>query len=357
VTRLTVVGNPDNRRVGLFRAAVRAAGWPEPTVVPWLSVLTRPSTVDIPGGSLVRIDSPGEDAEVDRLLRGAVEPARPGEIVGLAAWYRGFAEGLARVERLAGRATLVGDPAEILVMFDKRACHARLRAAGIPVPPALPPIGSYAELRAAMAAAGWSRVFVKPAHGSSASGVLALRVAGASVRATTPVEVEDGRLYNSLRVREYRDEPTIASIVDTLAPDGLHVERWYPKAAMRGRVLDLRVVVIGGRASHVVVRTSRSPMTNLHLGGQRGDLDAVRELAGPSYVDALGTCERVAGCFPGSLHVGVDLMFSPDWAHHAVAEVNAFGDLLPNLLVAGQDTYTAQLHELVKKGPLLCEKR
>jgi hypothetical protein len=98
-------------------------------------------------------------------------------------------------------------------------------------------------------------------------------------------------------------------------------------------------------------------MTNLHLGGQRGDLDAVREQAGPSYVDALETCERVAACFPGSLHVGVDLMFSPDWTHHAVAEVNAFGDLLPGLLVNGHDTYAAQVSWLVRKGPFLCTKR
>jgi hypothetical protein len=351
VTRLTVVGNPDNRRVGLFRASVLSAGWPEPTVVPWLTLLSQPSAVDIPADSLVRIDSPGEDAEVDRLLRGAAEPARPGELVGLAAWYRGFGQALERLERLAGPATLVPDPGDILVMFDKRACHARLLAAGIPVPPALPPVGSFEELRTAMASAGWSRVFVKPAHGSSASGVLALRVAGASVRATTSVELAGGRLYNSLRVREYRDPGQIASIVDTLAPDGLHVERWYPKAALGGRVLDLRVVVIGGRATHVVVRTSRSPMTNLHLGGQRGDLDAVRELAGPGYAEALETCERVAACFPGSLQVGVDLMFSPDWTHYAVAEVNAFGDLLPGLLVDGHDTYAAQLRALVKNGP------
>jgi hypothetical protein len=359
MTGLTVVGNPDNRRVALFRAAARATGWPEPTVVSWLSLLNGPSTVDFTDGALVRIDSPGEDAEVDRLLRGAAEPARPGEIVGLAAWYRGFGRALVRVEALARRATLLQDPAEILVMFDKRACHARLLSAGIPVPPTLPPVRSYVELRAAMADVGWSRVFVKPAHGSSASGVLAVRAAGPSIRATTSVEVEGGRLYNSLRVREYRDEATIACIVDALASDGLHVERWYPKAAWQGRRLDLRVVVIGGRATHVVVRTSLGPMTNLHLGGRRGDLDAVRTLAGQSYVDALETCERVAGCFPGSLHVGVDLMFSPDWAHHAVAEVNAFGDLLPGLLVESRDTYAQQLHALaaVKKGPFLCKRR
>lgn len=343
---LTVVGNPDNRRVSLFRAAARTAGWPEPTVVSWLDVLRGRSTVDFPAGSLVRIDSPGEDAEVDRLLRAADQPARPGEIVGLAAWYRGFGRALGRVAELARSARLVQDPAEILVMFDKRACHARLLAAGVPVPPALPPVRSYVELRQAMADAGWTRVFVKPAHGSSASGVLAIRAAGGLVRATTSVEPADGRLFNSLRVREYRDERTIASIVDALAPDGLHVERWYPKAAREGRLLDLRVVVIGGRASHVVVRTSRGPMTNLHLGGRRGDLEAVKTLAGRSYVDAMETCERVAGCFPASLHVGVDLMFSPDWSDHAVAEVNAFGDLLPGLLVDSRDTYAQQLHTL-----------
>src|SRR3954454_14356217 len=87
-------------------------------------------------------------------------------------------------------------------------------------------------------------------------------------------------------------------------------------------------------------------MTNLHLGGRRGDLEAVKALAGRSYVDAMETCERVAGCFPASLHVGVDLMFSADWSDHAVAEVNAFGDLLPGLLVDSRDTYAQQLHTL-----------
>jgi hypothetical protein len=349
VPPLAVVGNPDNRRVGLFRAAVRAAGWPEPAVVSWHSVLRGHAA--IAPGSLVRIDSPGEDAEVDRLLRGAVEPARPGELVGLADWYRGFARALVDLQRLAEGSRLLADPAEILVMFDKRACHAHLTTHGIPVPPALPPVASYVELRDRMAVAGWTRVFVKPAHGSSASGVVALRTNGSRVVATTSVEVEGGRRYNSLRVREYRDQRSIAAIVDALAPDGLHVERWYPKAALEGRVLDLRVVVIGGRPTHVVVRTSRGPMTNLHLGGRRGDLAAVRALAGPSYVDALETCARVAAAFPGCLQVGVDLMLSADWAHHAVAEVNAFGDLLPGLLVDGRDTYAEQLRVLGRREP------
>jgi len=357
VRGLAIIGNPENRRVSFFVAAVRAVDLPEPVVVPWLDVV-RGSDVRIPAGALVRLDSPGENAEVDRLLRRAAAPARHGELVGLAAWYAGFRAALDRVAELARSvgATLVQDPAEIVTMFDKRACHALLRDAGLPVPPALPAPSSYAELRAAMAEAGWRRVFVKPAYGSSAAGIIALRVHSGRVWATTPIEESGGRLFNSLRVREHHDEATVARLVDRLAPEGLHVERWFPKAALDGRVTDLRIVVIDGRPTHVVVRTSRTPMTNLHLGGRRGDLAALRTAAGEqAYGEAMRTCARVARCFPGSLHVGVDLMFSPDWRRHAVAEVNAFGDLLPGLVVDGRDTYAEQVAVLRRRYPAAAE--
>jgi hypothetical protein len=157
-------------------------------------------------------------------------------------------------------------------------------------------------------------------------------------------------LFNSLRVRRYRGEAEIATIIDALAPDGLHVERWFPKASLGDRVVDLRVVMVAGEPSHVVVRGGTSPMTNLHLGGVRGDLAALRAAAGPAYPAGLRTCRAVAACFPGSPQVGVDLMFAVDWRAHAVAEANAFGDLLPGLLVAGGDTYDAQLAALAGNG-------
>jgi hypothetical protein len=337
--RLAVVGNPGNRRVALFAAAVARAGWPAPAVYPWLDVLTGGP---VPGlGETVRIDSPGEDAEVDRLLRGAATAAAPGEIVGGAAAYAGLGAALDRVA--AGGGWLLNAPRDILAMSDKRRCHALLRAAGVPVPPALPAVDGYASLQAAMRAAGWARVFVKPAHGSSASGVLALAVAGARIQATTSVEVgDDGRLYNNLRVRRYEDGATIARIVDRLAPDGLHVERWYPKAGLGDRVLDLRVLVVAGSPTHVVARASRTPLTNLHLGNSRGDVAAVRAAVGShAWAAAMETCAAVARCFPGSLHVGVDLMFRSGWREHAVAEVNAFGDLL-----VGLGTYDAEVAAL-----------
>jgi glutathione synthase/RimK-type ligase-like ATP-grasp enzyme len=339
--RLAVVTNPGGRRARLFADAVRAAGLPPAVEIPWRG-LAAGETPEIPDGALVRIDSPDGDAEVDRLLRGDAEPAAHGEIRSGEAWYAGFTKALGR---LGG--TLLNDPAELAVLFDKRQCHAVLRNAGVPVPDAAPPLAGYDDLRAEMRAAGWRRVFVKPPHGSSASGVIAFEHAGPRVMATTSVEVADGRLYNSLTVRRYGDEATVRYIVDRLGP--LHVERWYPKAGLGGRTVDLRVVVIGGEPTHVVVRASRHPMTNLHLGAERGDVAAVRRAAGETeWRAAMDTCARAAAQFPGCLQVGVDLMFAGGWRGHAVAEVNAFGDLLPGLVNEhGRDTYAEQVHRLV----------
>ncbi|WP_394814825.1 STM4014 family protein [Streptomyces millisiae] len=345
--RWAVVGNGENRRVGLFTAAALAAGLPAPRVVEWRDVL-RDGGHDFAADEVVRLDSPGENAEVDRLLRGVDEPTR---VEGSATWYARF---LTAVGSLRGGVRL-DDPTELAVLFDKRRCHARLAAAGVPVPPSPTsggawPVRGWEDVRAAMREHRMPRVFVKPAHGSSGSGILAVEAGAGRLHATTPVEVAPGgRLHNSLRVRRLTDERTVAGIVDALAPDGLHVERWLPKAALAGRSADLRVLVVAGRATHAVVRTSRFPLTNLHLGGVRGDLAAAKAAAGDRWAAALEICERAAACFPGTLCVGVDLLPATGWRRFAVGEVNAFGDLLPGLLglpgggAEELDTYAAQL--------------
>jgi glutathione synthase/RimK-type ligase-like ATP-grasp enzyme len=348
VTTIAVVGNPANRRVALFRAAALTHGY-TPRVYAWSDVLAGlPAAPDLSEG-FVRIESPGEDAGVDRMLRvlGSGDPeartAEHGEILGTAAAHRGL--GIA-LEHLTGQGgQLLNPPGDILTMSDKPRCHALVREAGIPVPEAVRPVTGWDDLRAALHDNG--RVFVKPSHGSSASGVLALAIRGARVAAYTSVELApDGRLFNNLRVRRYDREADVRAIVDRLAPDGLHVERWFPKAGLDDRVLDLRVVVTGGNPGHVVVRTSTSPMTNLHLGNARGDAGRVRRAAGKTWDQAMDTCVRVAACFPRSLHVAVDLMIGSRWRDHAVAEVNAFGDLLPGVLHDGRSTYEDQLSAL-----------
>ncbi|GAA2413944.1 hypothetical protein GCM10010191_24750 [Actinomadura vinacea] len=362
MTAFTVIGTPGDRRTAFFSDACRAAALPEPRVVSWPDVLGGGLELDgTDGPGPVRIDSPGEDTEVDALLRGPGDPARVG---GGARWYRTFTRGLSRIAAEAERAgaRLLNDIDDIAVMCDKRRCHARLLAAGVPVPDVLPAVRDYAELRARMDESGMRRVFVKPAHGSSASGVIALQTAPRGrIKAVTSAARRGDGYVNSLRVRSYDTESEVAHLVDTLAPDGLHVERWLPKATLDGRVFDLRVVVIAGEATHAVVRTSRSPMTNLHLGGARGDLDAVRRALGDDgWRRALDVCARAAACFPGSLMVGVDLLVGLGRRQVAVGEVNAFGDLLPGItglpggVAEGLDTYTAQVRAALSGNVPAC---
>ncbi|MCG7526526.1 STM4014 family protein [Streptomyces sp. OfavH-34-F] len=361
--RLAVVGNPGSRRVSLFQDAVAAAGLPPARTVAWLDVLEGGARF-LPGET-VRVDSPGEDAAVDRLLRGADDPTR---VEGSALWYARFTAAVREVAAAAARAgaRLLDGPADIAVLFDKRLCHGVLETAGVPVPasptsgPAGAPVRGWEDVRALIAEHRMPRVFVKPAHGSSASGVLAVETSGDRVRAATSVERDPaGRLYNSLRVRRCTTEREVAAIVDALAPDGLHIERWLPKASQGGRATDLRVVVVDGRATHAVVRTSASPMTNLHLGGARGDLAGVRaavEAAGGSWGEALAVCERGAAAFPDTLCGGVDLLPLTGWRRFAVGEVNAFGDLLPRLTglpgsrAEGLDTYAAQVAAVLDRA-------
>ncbi|MFD3970041.1 STM4014 family protein [Streptomyces cyaneofuscatus] len=355
--RFAVVGNPENRRVAFFREAVRAAGLEPARVVSWLQVLG--GEAEFEPGETVRIDSPGEDAEVERLLRGVDDPTR---VEGSARWYAGFLSAVGEVTRAASAAgaEVLSSPGDLAALFDKRLCHALLEDAGVPVPasptsgPQAAQVRGWSDVRALLREHRMPRAFVKLAHGSSASGVLAVETAGPGrVRASTSVERDaQGRLFNSLRVRRYTTEAEVGALVDALAPDGLHIERWLPKASQRGRAADLRIVVVGGRATHAVVRTSLSPMTNLHLGGARGDLDEVRaavSAVGGCWREALAICERAAACFPGTLCVGVDLLPAAGWRRFAVGEVNAFGDLLPGLTglpgsgAEGLDTYAAQV--------------
>ncbi|MFE6775562.1 STM4014 family protein [Streptomyces sp. NPDC057702] len=402
--RFAVVGVRDSRRAALFADAAGAAGLAPPRVLDWADVLRAGAAFE--PGETVRVDSPGEDAATERALRGVDDPTR---VEGTARWYARFTSAVTEVAgaaRAAG-ADLLDDPHELAVLFDKRRCHGLLHAAGVPVPPsptsispaALPrvwpdpadappppgvpaprttasgpapspparlvvggaPVRGWEDVRALLAGpGGLRRAFVKLAHGSSASGVLAVELAGPGrVSARTSVErAPDGRLFNSLRVRRYATEAEVAALVDALAPDGLHVERWLPKAAQRGRAADLRIVVVNGRATHAVVRTSRSPMTNLHLGGVRGDLAAARaatEANGASWAEVLGLAERAARCFPRTLCVGVDVLPGTGWRRFAVGEVNAFGDLLPRLTglpgsgFEGLDTYGAQIAAVLNK--------
>jgi hypothetical protein len=372
-----IVGNPDSNRIDFFQQTLQRLGHPPARIAAWADLLEGHARLPeiVQAGDCVRIESPGRDFDVERLLlvAGAAE-APPGErLSALEArslvfergriwfphqWYLGLRRALRQIEGQLAECPphrLTNGLAEIVVMFDKAQTHARLCAAGVPVPESLPDVRSYGDLTEKLRKAGWGRVFVKLSHGSSASGVVALRTDGRRAQATTTVEMARSngelRLYNSRRLKVYEDASEIAELIDALCRHGVHVERWLPKAALNGASFDLRVVTIGGRACHTVVRQSRSPMTNLHLLNMRGDVEAVRDRMGAAaWAQAMESCERAAACFPSSLHAGVDLCITPSFRSWAVLEVNAFGDLLPRVLHDGMDTYEAEIRAFASAG-------
>ncbi len=370
---------PDSRRTHLFQQALARLGQPPARVISFTDLLAgREFLPDyLEPGTIVRVDSPGKDFETERaLLRVGAEVEDSAEYARLSKdeverldfdrgrilcprqWYLGFSKALELIEsQLRGSGCcLMNSFADVALMFDKPRCQKALSGAGIPIAKLLGEVRSFAELRERMRQTDYTRVFVKLAHGSSASGVVAYETNGQKDQATTTIEAvshgNDVHLYNSRRIRTYRETREIETLIDALCRHRVYVEEWLPKAGIADRVFDLRIVVIGSRAMHTVVRLNRHPITNLHLLGGRGSLDdVVRRMGDVAWHAARQTCERLMReCFPQSLYAGIDLQIAPDYRRHNVLEVNAFGDLLPEIFWDGSDTYEMELSVMLKQG-------
>lgn len=372
---LVVVASPGDERLARLQAARARRGEPPARLLAWETVALEPRTLAdaLERGVIVRLDSPGKSLEAERALvaAGADEPEDDPDLRGRAAaisreaalalapergrlrhprqWYRGLRATIRRIAAHLPAARRTFDPGDVACMFDKRACDARLQAAGVPVAggQAMGVVRGWEHLRARCSALGWEKVFVKLAHGSSASGVLAMSFGRLGPRAFTTVErvarPDGDALYNTRAIRLVRDERELAAIVDALAREGVHVEPWLPKATLGNRPLDLRVLTLAGEPRHTVVRLGRTVITNLQAGGARGDLGALAAKLGAGAIAAArATAAAAARAFPRSLLTGVDVLLSPE-GRPTVLEVNAFGDLLRGVTDRGEDPYDAWL--------------
>ncbi|WP_254512426.1 STM4014 family protein [Anatilimnocola floriformis] len=374
--RWLVIGNPENRRVGLFQQALLELGQRPADVLSYIDLLQDPAllpaALERNESNLLRIESPGENPLVEKLIiaRGARATeatelvskiarlrADPGRIRWPQLWFAGFSDLLQDLATELDRHAelrVQNHPTAIRTLFDKPACHRLLQSCGVAVPRVLPAVKNYDELRTAMQDAGMTRVFVKLACGSSSSGVVALSTANTRPLAITSLELVrhrgEARFYNNLQLSRYNREQDIRTICDFLCGEGAHVEEWLPKARQDERELDLRVVTIGGRARHAVVRTSRSPITNLHLGNRRGDLSSLKTAMGARWKIVTEICEQAAAAFPQALSIGWDLLVTPGFRRAYILEGNAFGDLLPNVLFRGDSTYAATIRVAASQG-------
>jgi hypothetical protein len=238
---------------------------------------------------------------------------------------------------------------EIAELFDKRVTHRRWSRLGIPVPEAVTRVRTVKQLDAALSRRGWAQAYVKVSSSSSASCLAVYRPGPQPVLHTT-IEIAATGWYNTLRVRTVHGRRHVDEVLGFLLDEGSQIERAVPKAKLSGAFFDLRVLCIEGEPRFVVVRQNRHPITNLHLGGWRGELDVLRKLVPhASWNAAMDSCRRVAQQYAG-LQVGIDLMFEPGFAKHRVIEANAFGDLLPNLSREGLSVYGYEIRAALERA-------
>lgn len=364
---LVIVGNPGNRRVTGFVDAALARGLATPTVVSWLELARRPSALDeLPRAeAILRLESPGEDRDLERAMLAlgharavgegvstvapdALPPPAHGRILAPRQQHLGFLALLDRVDAsLASRPgwRVMQSTTAIRELFDKRVTSRRYASLGVPVPPAVDAEATSDAIRAATEA---RTLWVKLASGSSAS-CLAVWLRGQRDTLMTTIEVAPDGWFNSLRVRRVSEPARVEEILGFLLREGSHVELDVPKERIDGQHFDLRVLVVDGEPSFVVARTSPHPITNLHLGGKRGDVAAVRALVGDArWEAAMQTCRTIASAHD-ALHVGVDLAFVAHSDAHVVYEANAFGDLLPGLERDGLSVYAWELERMLAR--------
>lgn len=353
--RYVVIANPDGLRWRAYEPELlgywREQGVePEVVVVPWRDVVPREGNLDgIPAfdrPAIVRLESPGRDWDVTRQLlstgaRVAGEEDcfadleyRKGWLVRPGLLYAGFRrvlQGLRQSIDVRPHLRPAACPLEVAEMFDKNATSHRLGQAGIPVPPALAAPPTAGELLDQIRARRWPSTYVKLNTGSSASAIAVVRSPAAGPpSAISSIIRLDGEFWSTRRLQRHGGAELV-DVLEFLLREGTCVQQGIRMAQIDGQNFDVRVVVIHGQPAFTIFRLSGQPMTNLHLGGRRGDVAACRAaIPTRAWLDGLDRCVETARLYR-SVMVGIDLLFESGYGRHFVLEVNAFGDFFPNL--------------------------
>jgi hypothetical protein len=269
-------------------------------------------------------------------------------------YHLGFLKTLTELQGIFAahpRWRILQSPASIADLFDKRITSRKYASLGVPVPEPLDGVTDPESLRQRMREQDCREVFVKLSCGSSASCLAIYRRGRTRDTLVTTIEQAATGWYNSLRVRRIDEPARVDEVLGFLLAEGSQVEHSIPKARLGGDYFDCRVLTVRGEPAFTVVRQSRHPITNLHLGGWRGDLDELRAAVPPNeWEDAMESCRTVARAHD-CLHVGIDLMFEDYFTGHRVLEANAFGDLLPNLRRDGLTVYEWEIREALRALP------
>ncbi|MEO2092014.1 MAG: STM4014 family protein [Gemmataceae bacterium] len=343
--RYVLIANPGTKRCEAFVRAARGRGI-EPVVVPWAEVIPAGGDLDhlreFDQPAVVRLESPGKDAGVTQLLLAAGDPHADWPAVPLSKGlllrpvlqHQGFARVLAGLRKsFDARPHLAPTacPLAVARMFDKNCTLVDLSAACVPVPEFIPPHDLPADPESLLNAVrdhGWSVAYLKLNTGASGTGIVVVRFDRSEWSGVTTLLRRGQEFFNTRRLQPVSGAE-LRACVAFLLREGITAQQGIPHARLDGQNADLRVVCVGGKPAATVFRLSPHPITNLHLGGRRGDWQRCRDaIPTRCWLDALDSASAAAGCFD-SLMVGVDVVFEPGYRRHVVLEVNAFGDFFP----------------------------
>ncbi len=373
---IIAVGSAENKRIKLFKEAINKRNLTLKNLITYDRIIDNPSLINqfIDKNTIIRFDSPERNFDIQKKIievgynphnnskNKQISPKQLNNfpfIKGEIRYPKQFFQGWQKLLKLWGDNLQIksfNHPYDIAKMFDKTYCNNLFAQNKLPVAQSLGNITCYEELKETMYQQGYQKVFIKLAHGSSGSGVVAYNLGeyNQPESAITTVDIRrrknDIKLFNSRQIKTYKNKQNIKDIINYLCAEEVQVEEWLPKAKLGDYPFDLRIVVINGEPQHTVVRLgTRGIITNLHLLNKRGNLEDFLNKVHPKQWEKMQeTCVKALSLFPNSLYAGVDLLVYPDFKQHAILEINAFGDLLPNLYWQGMDTYTSELVSLQK---------
>lgn len=258
---------------------------------------------------------------------------------------------------LGYRTSWLNTPGAILTALDKKRCSGALSRAGIPSTgdglkesrAVLENLRTGEELLCWMEESGERQVFVKPARGSGAAGVCALRFrarTGEAVLYTCAAAGQGGTvLVNTKKLYTVRNLAEIRRILNLLFTCGCLVERWYPKPVWKGYSYDLRAVWQFGRLDYLLARLSKGPITNLQLNNR--PMDAGSLGLSPGTVEEIEElCRRAAAAVPGLASFGADILPGRGEEGAKVIEINGQGDLIYQDIYGENRIYKSQAERM-----------
>ncbi len=351
------VGYAESRRVNEWHTLLNARGFSSTL---WsYHELIKGEFPSITADAVLRICSPGEDFKTYKEIVsfgskhiGQNLKERFGEVADGKSWYLGWKKVLQVISiflKKNPRVRVMNSPEAIAIAFDKHQSKTQFNLAKVNTPRYFYPVDSVDTLFNNMLSRKWHQVFIKPLHGSSASGIMALRRSSSKmILYSTIVQGQGenvGHLFNALKVQRYSDQNEIRVIVKKMLDRDLLCEQWIPKKKHTGKNTDFRVLVVNGKATFVVPRLSAHNITNLHLGNEKGNIEACKQEWGESLIHEMVTLAvQAVKSIPDLFYAGVDVLVSTDDIPF-VLEVNAFGDLLIGLEFQGMTSSEVLLKE------------